>query len=437
MRIGENDTTHVTEQDRPAAASRPSVLFVNQHYWPDFASTGQHLTDLAEHLASEGFDVHVLCSRGSYLAGKLRAPAHEVHNGVTIHRAGTTSFGRGSHLGRLADYGSFYAQVLRRLMTKRRFDLVVVLTTPPLLSAAAAMAARLRGIRYGVWSMDLHPDAEFALGMLSPASPAGRVLEGLNRWGYRRADFVVDLGTCMKARLEEKGIPDGRLHTIPVWSKRDEIVPVAHSENPLRQELGLEGKFVVMYSGNAGLAHGFDEVLGAMRLLEGHEGIEFVFVGGGPRRAEIEAFISEHGLRNSRYLDYFPREQLQYSLPLGDVHLLTLRDDMAGIAVPGKLYGIMAAGRPVLMVGPERAAPAQTILEADIGTVIEPGHPAGARRLADAILGLYADPARAEAAGGRARGTFLQKYEQEVTCTAWASLLTGLTDVRRAAAVQV
>jgi colanic acid biosynthesis glycosyl transferase WcaI len=369
-----------------AGGRSPSILFINQHYWPDYASTGQHLTDLAEHVAAAGYEVHVLCSRGAYVAGKVMAPAREVRNGVTIHRLNGTGFGRGKHLGRIVDYAGFYMQVAGRLLLGRRFDLVVTLTTPPLLSAAAAAPNRLRGRSYGVWSMDLHPDAEFALGMLGEHSLAGRLLENLNGWGYRSADFVVDLGTCMKDRLRAKGVDEARLHTIPVWSRADEVVPVDHRENPLRRELGLEGKFVVMYSGNAGLAHCFEEVLDAAQRLRHHPDIDFVFVGNGPRRAEIEAFASRLGLTNLRYLDYFPRDQIQYSLPLGDVHLLTLRPDFSGIAVPGKLYGIMAAGRPVLMVGPEHSAPAQTVIQEEVGEFIPAGRRAGGLRMKEAIL---------------------------------------------------
>lgn len=408
-----------------AGARAPSILFINQHYWPDHASTGQHLTDLAEHVAAAGYEVHVLCSRGAYVAGKVRAPAREVRNGVTIHRLNGTGFGRGKHLGRLIDYAGFYLQVAGRLLLGRRFDLVVTLTTPPLLNAAAAAARTLRGRSYGVWSMDLHPDAEFALGMLGPRSLAGRLLDSLNTWGYRRADFVVDLGLCMKDRLRAKGIDEARLHTIPVWSRADEVVPVDHEDNPLRRELGLQDKFVVMYSGNAGLAHCFEEVLDAAQRLRHHPEIEFVFVGNGPRRAEIEAFAARFGLRNLRYLDYFPRDEIQYSLPLGDVHLLTLRPDFAGIAVPGKLYGIMAAGRPVLMVGPEHSAPAQTVLTDRVGSFIAAGARAGGQQLAEAILQFYEDPALAAETGRRARRAFLEHFEQRVNCEAWTRLITA------------
>ena len=405
--------------------ARPSVLFVNQHYWPDVASTGQHLTDLAEHCARRGFRVDVLCGRGRYLAGELRAPRQEVRNGVRVHRLATTSFGRGSHLGRIADYAGFYAGVLRRLLTGPAYDLVVVLTTPPLLSYAASVMRRARGRRYAVWSMDLHPDAEVGLGMLDADGPAARRLEALNRTGYRNADLVVDLGFVMKERIAAKGVAPDKLETIEVWSDGQEVHPVPAGDNPVRAELGLrDDRFVVMYSGNAGLAHRFDEVLGAMRRLKDDDRFFFLFVGGGPRKAEIERFIADEGVGNALYRGYFPREQLAESLSAGDVHLLTLREEMAGIAVPGKLYGIMAAGRPVVMVGPERSEPARTIQDHDVGVVVDPGAGADATdRLVDALVGLADNADRRRAIGTRARSKFEAHYDRPILCNRWAETL--------------
>ena len=57
---------------------RPSILFVNQHYWPDVAATGQVLSDLAEYLVGEGYRVGVLCSRGRYEGGRVEAPDREI-----------------------------------------------------------------------------------------------------------------------------------------------------------------------------------------------------------------------------------------------------------------------------------------------------------------------------------------------------------------------
>jgi glycosyltransferase involved in cell wall biosynthesis len=187
-----------------------------------------------------------------------------------------------------------------------------------------------------------------------------------------------------------------------------------------------------MYSGNAGLAHRFDEVLQAMHTLQNHPELFFLFIGAGPRRKEIEDFAARHNIENFRYLDYLPREQLRYSLSAASVHLLTLRDDMAGIAVPGKLYGIMAAGRPVAMVGPEASEPAQTILQEEVGFVVDPGRQgrAATARLVEGLLRLCEDEVLRVEQGARARAAFLQKYEQEVACEMWERMFEWITEGR-------
>ncbi|MFB6249162.1 MAG: glycosyltransferase family 4 protein [Salinibacter sp.] len=406
----------------------PSLLFVNQHYYPDFASTAQHLTDLAEHLDDRGFEVHVLCSAGHYLSGSMDVPLEETHNGVHIHRVRATAFGRDSIVGRLTDYASFFLQVLWRVLTGPRYDYVVTLTTPPLIALVGTLAQMVRGQPYGIWSMDLHPDAEVAVGMLSPGRGLTRLLHALNNWAYRRADFVVDLGPYMKQRLRDKGVPDGRLHTVPVWNKKEEVYPIPENENPLVDEVGLDDRFVIMYSGNAGLGHRFDEVLSAMRHFDDHPEIFFLFVGSGPRKEEIVAFAEEHDLSNFRYLPYFPRDQIKYSLSLADVHLLTLYNDMAGVAVPGKLYGILAAGKPVLMLGPEASDSGATILEHDVGVVVDPRREAiPERAFIEAVDALHANDHRREEMGRRGRTVFLDHFEQRVCCEQWTELLNQKT----------
>ena len=397
---------------------RPSVLFVNQFYWPDVAATAQMLTDLAEFLAADGFDVHVLAGAGAYDDTSAGPARTEVRHGGTIHRVRTTRFGRGRHVGRIADYATFYAGALAHVV-RRRYDVVVTLTTPPLLPVLGAMARRLRGVRYGVWSMDLHPDAEVALGMLAPESAAARALHALNDRGYGDADFVVALGPHMARRIVAKGVAPERVREISVWGGRDEVRPLAPEDNPLRRELGLEGRFVVMYSGNAGLAHRFDEVTEAMEALRDHDRITFVVAGGGPRRPALEAFAEARGLGNVRFLDYFPRERLAEALSLADVHLLTLRPDMAGIAVPSKLFGAMAAARPTAVVAPAASEPAEIVTAHGAGFVVEPGE-AG---LADRLRALADDPDEVARMGAAARQAFLDGYEREGRCQAWSDLL--------------
>ena len=399
------------------------LLLVNQHYYPDVASTGQHLTDLAEHLAREGYAVEVLTGRGKYVAGKMDAPAREVRNGVSIRRLRTTAFGRSSHLGRVVDYLSFYVKVLVALLFGPKRDGVLFLTTPPLLAFLGAIARAVRGQHYGVWSMDLHPDAEVASGMLRGHSVAAKLLEWMNATGYRRADFVVDLGPYMKQRIVAKGVDPKRTHTVHVWSAKDEIVPTPREANPLIDELGLREKFVVMYSGNAGIVHEFGPICEAMKLLKDDPRIYFLFVGDGPRRAEIEQFAKENDIRNFQYRGYFSREQLKYSLSVADVHLISLRAPFVGISVPGKLYGIMASARPALFVGPRECESAETILNAGCGAVVDPADERAAETLASLMREWSVRNGDLAALGSQGRVAFEGTFEREVNCEEFERLV--------------
>lgn len=407
-------------------AAGTSLLFVNQHYTPDVAATGQCLADLAEYLVAEGYGVEVLASRNGYGAGRLAAPPRELRNGVLVRRIAGTGFGRARHLGRLFDYASFYLGALVRLLFGRRYDGVIFLTTPPLIAVLGWLVSRLRRQPYAVWSMDLHPEAELASGMLRAGSLTTRLLAWLDRRGYAGADFVVDLGGHMRQRVLRKGVAPERSHTVHIWGGRTDGEPVRRASNPLRYHLGLENRFVVMYSGNAGLVHDFGAIFEAMRELRDEPRIFFLFAGGGPRRAEVEAFAAGERLRHFAYHDYFPRELLRHSLAVADVHLISLRSPFVGISVPSKLYGAMASARPILFVGPGRCETADAITEARCGIVIDPaadGDRAAGERIAS-VLRAWADvPSAAEELGARGRCAFLERYEQRLSCAAFERII--------------
>jgi glycosyltransferase involved in cell wall biosynthesis len=401
------------------------ILFVNQYYWPDHASTAQHLTDLAEFLAEQGFECHVLTSQSRYKPGDPKPAALEIHQGVRIHRVHATSLGRRGTISRMTDYLSFYSGALVKALRLPRFDLVVTLTTPPIIGLIGTILKRLRGSPHIYWSMDLHPDASMALGRMSPRSRFGSLMRALSESVYRQSDRVVALGPYMADRLALKQVAAAKIVTIPVWSRRDEIYPLPHERNPLRKSLGLEGSFVAMYSGNLGLAHSFDAFLEAARTLRERRDIVFLFVGDGPRKAEVQAARDSEGLSNIRLLDPMPRHVLHASLSMADVHLISMRDEMNGIVVPGKLYGAMAAGRPVVFVGPDHCESADTIKSAGCGLTFPAGD---ATALVAALELLASDPSLCRQMGERARSAFLAHYERKLCCTRWRELIDETLD---------
>jgi colanic acid biosynthesis glycosyl transferase WcaI len=317
----------------------------------------------------------------------------------------------------MTDYLSFYARAMVRAITLPRCDVSVTLTTPPIIGLIGLILGRLKGTRHIFWSMDLHPDAGIALGLMSRRNPIVAALAWLSDAVHRSADRVIVLGPYMADRIAAKKVRPERIETINVWSRRDEIYPMPREGHPLRKSLGLEDKFVAMYSGNMGLAHTFDDFLEAARRLRSRDDMVFLFVGDGPRRKEVVAAKESEGLDNIVLLDYFPREQLHASLSLADVHLISMRREMTGIVVPCKLYGAMASGRPAIFVGPEHCESADAIRESGCGHTIRLGDSDG---LVAALEAMAADPETAASLGERGRATFLAEYEREGCCARWS-----------------
>ncbi|WP_337175750.1 glycosyltransferase family 4 protein [Paludisphaera sp.] len=407
----------------PTRGGGEKLLFINQYYWPDHASTAQHLTDLAESLAARGYECHVLCSQSRYKPGDPAPPAEEVRNGVHIHRVPATSLGRKSTLARMTDYLSFYARAVLKAARLPRFDAVVTLTTPPIIGLVGTLLRRFKGSAHVCWSMDLHPDASIALKRMSPTNPVVKALAWLSDSVLRRADRVVVLGPYMGDRILMKGVRAERIVEIPVWSRKDEVFPVPRESNSLRKRLGYADELVCMYSGNLGLAHTFDEFLAAARALRERRDVAFLYVGGGPRLAEVKEAKERDGLDNVRILDYFPREELHLSLSAADVHLISMRPEMTGVVVPGKLYGIMAAARPAVFVGPAHCESADLVRRSGGGFAVPYGDAEGVIR---AIERLRDDRNLGRQMGEKGRQAFLASHEMATCCYQWFELTRGL-----------
>ncbi|OJW12359.1 MAG: glycosyltransferase WbuB [Planctomycetales bacterium 71-10] len=421
--------------DAPAAEPGPArgggrLLFINQYYWPDHASTAQHLTDLAESLAARGFECHVLCSQSRYKPGDPTPPAEEVRNGVHIHRVPATSLGRKSTLARMTDYLSFYVRAVVKAIRLPRFDAVVTLTTPPIIGLVGTLLRKFKGSAHVCWSMDLHPDASLALKRMSPTNPVVKGLRWLSDAVLRQADRVVVLGPYMADRILMKGVRADRIAEIPVWSRKDEVYPVPHASNSLRKRLGYADELVCMYSGNLGLAHTFDEFLAAAKALRDRRDVAFLFVGGGPRLAEVKAAKERDGLDNVRILDYVPRDELHLSLSAADVHLISMRPEMTGIVVPGKLYGIMAAARPAVFVGPPHCESADLVRRSGGGFAVPFGDADG---VVKALERLGADRNLARQMGEKGRQAFLASHEMGPCCYQWFEQIRGLLAPARTA----
>ncbi len=340
------------------------LLLLNQYYPPDVAPTGRFLEDLALALVARGHEVHVICSRRSY-GSPERYPREEERHRVHVHRVAALGLGRRGHVARLLDYVSFMLLAGLRALRVPRPDLVLALTTPPYVGVLAKLVASLRGGAHAHWIMDLYPDALVAHGMLRPTRLASGGLRALTRWQLAGARAVICLGPFVAGRVAAYLAPGAKADVVALWA-RAEPMPA----KSVRADRGWSAdELVLMYSGNMGLGHRFDEFLRAAAQL-GPTGPRWAFVGDGPRRGEVEAFAGHHPEARVELLPYVDGERLAASLTSADVHLVSLARAWQGVIVPSKLHAVFALGRPVLFVGPRENEIAQWIEESGGGWIV-------------------------------------------------------------------
>jgi glycosyltransferase involved in cell wall biosynthesis len=269
-----------------------------------------------------------------------------------------------------------------------------------MLKVLGPLLGRLTGARTVHWAQDLYPEVAEEAGVIETGGVLAGVMRRLSTGALQGHDAIVAVGRCMKERIVGRGVREEKVTVVPNWPPST-VKPVGRDTNPFRREHDLDGRFVVMYSGNMGLAHPFGPVLDAAeRLQNDRPDVEFLLVGDGPRKEALQRRVAHQGIDNVRFLPFQPRERLAESLSAADLHLVTMQEAMEGLVVPSKLYGVLAAGRPALFLGPEGSEAARVVEEHDCGTVLPSVGGAG---LADAIRVWYDHPEKLKAASRRAR----------------------------------
>jgi len=394
------------------------VYFVNRFYYPDMSATSQMLTGLATGL-TPGFNVNVITSRQFHNDPRAEPARQEECFGVAIRRLGTTRFGRERLWGRAIDYASFYAQVFSFLLFNiRRGDVVVLMTDPPMLALLNTSAIHLRSGRVVNWLQDVFPEIAARLGWLPASSWLFRLLAKWRDRSLKLAAANVVISPRMAACLALRGVGNTRI--IPNWADEQAIAPVAHENNPLRQEWQLANSFAVIYSGNFGRVHAFGEIIDAVRELATEPGIRFVFIGEGAELESLRRAVQDIPAAQVSFQAPQPRESLAYSLGAADLHLVSLKTGMEDLVMPSKLHGVLAAGRPVAFVGDPDSDIAAMIRRENVGFSIPLGDGAG---LANRIRQLARDSRLQGVYRANARALFLREQTRAQGVARWRKLL--------------
>lgn len=361
--------------------SKPSILLINRVYPPSRGATGRLLQDLACALTQSGWRVTVLTSVEKQPSSLPQNVNYETVKGKAKPKG-------------IFGYSLVWLRLYFKALGLPRHDIVLTMTDPPMLAFAGRLIARSKKSKHVHWCQDLYPDLFKALKLRMP-----RIivfwLDKRSVKSLRKCSRIVVIGQCMGKRLQKKHITPNKITFIPNWADLEVIAPSASghhvevsdkvkaaAKNPEEMFRDDSPKFRVLYAGTIGRAHPMKVIIEAAEILSKHKEIEFVFVGDQHAHSVLAKERAKRGLENIKFMSFQPIEKYRKVMENGDLHLVTMREEVQGMLVPCKFYSGLTARRPTIFVGPQNCEISMTIKKYKAGAVVSPSD---GQALADTI----------------------------------------------------
>jgi hypothetical protein len=311
---------------------------------PDYGAIGQYALKESEERAAAGEHVVLV----GLTTGAPRTDTKAVGSGrLTTKRLHSEPVDRANFRRRalwtLKTNLRLISQAAMHLATA---DEVLFTASPPFLEHLLVPLSRLTRRRVVFRIADLHP--ECLMNELASIPGWLRVFHGATRALRRNADRVEVLGEDQKRILVAQGVTPERI----TLKRSGSPVSISSDTRPLPTPDALQGKHILLYSGAVAHAHDLSTFVEGYRRHheEGSRRVRFWLSASGVRADELENRIRALGLPMHRSAPV-PLTSLASLLVTPDAHLITLRNEYAGLVVPSKVYGCIESRRDVLFVG--------------------------------------------------------------------------------------
>ena len=346
-------------------SNKKNLLIYAHYYIPDTASTGQILRELAEGMLDK-FNITVICVVPSYLGAiedkyKIKKYYKEEINGVKILRIRVPEFSKTDKKSRVKNIVSYFFGAMGATFKVGKMDYVFSISQPPILGGLLGVWGKwVKHAKYIYNIQDFNPEQVIAVGY-TKSKLITDVMMWLDKFSCKQSDLVItvgrDLVKTLEGRFKGKKVP--KTVMINNWIDETEIYPLEEDNEKVvafKKKYGLDGKYVIMYSGNIGLYYDLErliEVVGRFKpgtkTADGRE-VVFAFVGAGSVLDTLVLYVEEHHMDNVIFIPYQDKADLVYSLNAGDIHWCVNAKGIKGVSCPSKYYGLAAAGKPVIGV---------------------------------------------------------------------------------------
>lgn len=364
--------------------NKKKLLIYAHYYYPDVASTGQILTELSEGLAKD-FEITVICVVPSYSGKieekyKIQRIYKENINGIKVIRVRVPEFTKANKLSRIKNLSAYFLNSIVATLRLEKQDYIFTISQPPILGGVLGVLGKwLKGGKLIYNIQDFNPEQTMAVGYSKNKLVLSLAMSA-DKFSCKVADKVIVVGRDMQETLKNrfknsKKVPYNTF--VNNWINEKEIYPLSEENikvKKFKEKYNLQGKFIIMYSGNIGLYYDLENLIKVIGKFKNRQDVVFVFVGDGTVKNEIEKYSIENKLENVKFIPYQPKEDLNYSLNSADIHWVVNAKGIKGVSVPSKLYGVMASGKPIIGVLDKGSEARLIIEECNCGICIEPGN---------------------------------------------------------------
>ena len=361
---------------------KKDLLIYAHYYYPDVASTGQILTELAEGLV-DTFHTTVICTVPSY-TGKIdkhykqHLYYYENINGVDVLRIRVPEFRKNFSISRIVNILAYFVYAIAATRRVGHQDYVYTISQPPVLGGLLGYIGKIMKRAKFIYNIqDFNPEQIMAVSY-SKNPLVLNTMMALDKFSCKKSDKIIIVGRDMidtlRARFPKEMPSYAHINN---WINEKEIYPLPGDNDKVtafKKKYGLDGKFVIMYSGNIGLYYDLLEIQKLIEKFNDNKDVVFAFIGQGTVLEDMQKYSADHNMTNIVYIPYQDKADLIYSLNTGDVHFVVNAKGIKGVSVPSKLYGVMAAGKPVLGILEEGSEARLIVEEAGCGKVVEPGN---------------------------------------------------------------
>ena len=320
---------------------------------------GYLLKDIANTYSEAGYGVTVMASRSSQKTIK-----EDLRKGIKL--SSVISYNKSSLLKRILTWVVCTVQMWFKIIFTYRRCFALFVSNPPL----APLLPLVMRNKFSLLIWDIYPDVLVNQHVVSERNVIAKWWRKANKKVYKRAEHVFTISDGMKECLSQYVDAD-RIKVIPLWPDKTNLRRVKKQDNLFIKENHLEGKFVVMYSGNLGNTHRMDVLVDVAKRVNDDD-IVFVLIGEGGKKKMIEQRIAEEGVKNVLLLPYQPYDFLSHSLSAADIAVITLDSVSSQMSVPSKTFNMMSLGAPLMCIASPESELGNIVRKYQVGEIFQP-----------------------------------------------------------------